>query len=73
MSMRYEDLPVDFQEKIASNAGIMLRDFNPATGEFSTADIVCATSGGLAIRIDLRTLTTAFLIPKRESRSMTLR
>jgi hypothetical protein len=49
MSMRYEDLPVDFQEKIASNAGIMLRDFNPATGEFSTADIVCATSGGLSI------------------------
>jgi len=49
MSMRYEDLPADFQEKIASNAGILLSDFNPATGEFSTADIVCATSGGLSI------------------------
>ena len=48
MSMRYEELPVDFQEKIASNAGIMMRAFNPATGEFSTADIVCATTGGLA-------------------------
>lgn len=48
MSMRYEELPVDFQEKIASNAGILLSDFNPATGEFSTADIVCATTGGLA-------------------------
>ena len=49
MSMRYEDLPADFREKIASNAGILLNDFNPATGEFSTADIVCATNGGLSI------------------------
>ena len=40
--MRFNDLPVDFVEKLATNAGIMLTDFTPATGAYSTADILFA-------------------------------
>ena len=47
MVTRYYDLPVDFVKKMARNAGILLSDFTPATGEYSTADILCATSGGV--------------------------
>ena len=45
--MRYYDLPVDFVEKMAKNAGVMLSAFTPATGEYSTADILAATTGGV--------------------------
>ena len=45
--MRYYDLPVDFVEKLATNAGIMLTDFTPATGAYSQADILFATTGGV--------------------------
>ena len=45
--MRFYDLPVDFTEKLAKNAGILLTAFTPATGAFSTADILAATTGGI--------------------------
>ena len=49
--MRFYDLPVDFVEKLATNAGIMLTDFTPATGAYSTADILFATTGGITATI----------------------
>ena len=49
--MRFYDLPVDFVEKLATNAGIMLTDFTPATGAYSTADILFATTGGISASI----------------------
>ncbi|NCC84026.1 MAG: hypothetical protein EOM03_07855 [Clostridia bacterium] len=45
--MRFYDLPTDFVEKLATNAGIMLTDFTPATGAYSQADILFATTGGV--------------------------
>ena len=49
--MRFYDLPVDFVEKLATNAGIMLTVFNPATGAYSQADIFAATTGGISASI----------------------
>lgn len=49
--MRYYDLPVGFVEKLATNAGIMLTDFTPATGAYSQADILFATTGGVTASI----------------------
>lgn len=49
--MKFNDLPVDFVEKLATNAGIMLTDFTPATGAYSTADILFATTGGISASI----------------------
>jgi len=49
--MRYYDLPVDFVEKLATNAGILLTDFTPATGAYSQADIFAATTGGISASI----------------------
>lgn len=49
--MRFNDLPVDFVEKLATNAGILLTDFTPATGAYSTADILAATTGGISASI----------------------
>lgn len=45
--MRFYDLPVDFVEKLTTNAGILLTDFTPATGAYSAADIFAATTGGI--------------------------
>ena len=49
--MRFYDLPVDFVEKLATNAGILLTDFTPATGAYSQADIFAATTGGISASI----------------------
>ena len=48
MVTKYYDLPVDFAKKLARNAGIILSDFTPATGAYSQADILFATSGGVS-------------------------
>ena len=44
--MRFTKVPTDTFEKIQLNAGILLSDFNPATGAADNEDIIGATSGG---------------------------
>lgn len=48
MALQFTKMPTDTFEQIQLNAGILLDDFTPATGEIpSTAKILGATSGGL--------------------------
>lgn len=47
--MRFTQLPADLQKKLTVNAGIILTDFNPATGAFLQANILGATSGGVNV------------------------
>lgn len=43
--MKFTQIPADAFEKIQMNAGILVREFTPATGEFS--GLLGATTGGL--------------------------
>lgn len=45
--MKFTQIPIDTFKKLQLNAGILLREFNPATGEAQNADIIGATSGGV--------------------------
>lgn len=44
--MRYTQIPVDTFETLQMNAGIIVKDFDPATGEVT--DLLGATTGGLS-------------------------
>lgn len=44
--MRYTRIPVDTFKKLQLNAGILLRDFDPETGEAEETDLIGATTGG---------------------------
>lgn len=44
--MRYTQIPVDTFETLQMNAGIIVKGFNPATGEIT--DLLGATTGGLS-------------------------
>lgn len=47
--MKYTELPTDCFDALATNAGIILFDFDPKTGEFSRDNILGATSGGVNV------------------------
>jgi len=47
--MRFTQLPVDVTKKLTVNAGIIARNFNPATGALAQSDIIGATSGGINV------------------------
>lgn len=43
-------IPQDTFEGMQLEAGVLLRNFDPATGEFDkTKDIICATTGGISV------------------------
>lgn len=45
--MQYTRIPVDTFKKIQMNAGVLARNFDPATGEVQEKDLVGATTGGV--------------------------
>lgn len=45
--MKYTQVAEDMFRKLQLNAGVLLRDFDPATAELNKTDIVGATSGGV--------------------------
>lgn len=44
---RFTVIPEDTFDNLQLDAGILLSNFNPATGEFEDSDIICATTGGI--------------------------
>lgn len=46
--MKYTRIPVDTFKKLQMNAGVLLRDFKPETGEVKETDLLGATTGGLS-------------------------
>lgn len=44
--MKFNQIPINTFETMQLNAGIFLKTFDPATGEFNKQDIMGATSGG---------------------------
>lgn len=46
--MKFTKVPSATFQQIQLNAGILLTDFDPATGELDVADIIGATSGGIS-------------------------
>lgn len=46
--MKYTKIPVNTFQRLQMNAGILLKEFNPATGAFSLSDIFGATNGGIS-------------------------
>lgn len=47
MSQKYTRVPADTFEKLQLNAGVLLTDFDPATGSIAEADLLGATTGGI--------------------------
>lgn len=45
--MKFTKIPEDTFKQIQLNAGVLLRDFNPAEGSMKTEDLLGATSGGV--------------------------
>lgn len=45
--MKFTQIPTDAFKKLQLNAGILITDFNPATGELAASNIIGATSGGV--------------------------
>lgn len=45
--MRYTKIPEATFQNLQLNAGVMLRNFTPSTGEYEDTDIIGATSGGV--------------------------
>ena len=46
--MKFTKIPLDTFKKIQTNAGVLLRDFNPKTAEINDEDLVGATTGGVS-------------------------
>lgn len=45
--MEYTRIPTDTFKKLQMNAGVLLRDFDPTTGEVAETDLIGATTGGV--------------------------
>ena len=45
--MKFTRIPETAFQKLQLNAGILLSDFDPATGDVTEADLMGATSGGV--------------------------
>lgn len=48
MSMKFTQIPANTFEELQLNAGILLSDFNPASGEMNREAMLGATSGGVS-------------------------
>ena len=46
--MKFTKIPADAFQKLQLNAGVLLRDFDPATGTMKAEDLLGATSGGVS-------------------------
>lgn len=46
--MKYTQIPSNTFQNIMQNAGILLTDFDPATGTYDSEDLIGATTGGLS-------------------------
>lgn len=44
---KFTAIPQDTFQGLQTNAGILLKKFNPETGEYQNTDIICATTGGI--------------------------
>ncbi len=44
---KFTVIPQDTFDGLQLDAGILLKNFDPATGEFKNEDIICATTGGI--------------------------
>lgn len=45
---KFTKIPENTFKELQVDAGILLKNFDPATGEFKMEDIICATTGGIA-------------------------
>lgn len=46
--MKFTQIPKNAFKELVLNAGVLLNDFDPSTGELDNADIIGATTGGLS-------------------------
>lgn len=46
---KFTVIPQDTFSGLQTNAGVLLRNFDPETGEFADEDIICATTGGINV------------------------
>lgn len=51
MGMRFTKIPTETFNELQVEAGILLTDFDPATGSFDDEDILSATTGGIQVSI----------------------
>ena len=49
--MRFTKIPQNTFEELQINAGILVKDFDPATGTFADSDIITATTGGITVSV----------------------
>jgi len=49
--MKFTKIPQSTFEELQINAGILLKDFDVATGTFSDSDIITATTGGITVNV----------------------
>lgn len=49
--MKFTKIPENTFEELQINAGILLKDFDPATGTFDDADMITATTGGITVNV----------------------
>lgn len=49
--MKFTKIPADTFEKLQINAGVILSDFTPATGTFTAAKQIGATTGGITFAV----------------------
>ena len=54
MGTAYMKMAVDAFKRLALNAGVLAKDFKPATGELKLADLLGLTSGGVAFATNPR-------------------
>lgn len=45
---KFTKIPKSTFDELQIDAGILLRDFDPETGDFKMEDIICATTGGIS-------------------------
>lgn len=49
--MKFTKIPQNTFEELQINAGILVKDFDPATGTFDDADMITATTGGITVNV----------------------
>ena len=49
--MRFTKIPQNTFEELQINAGILVKDFDVATGTFADSDMITATTGGITVNV----------------------
>ena len=49
--MKFTKIPQNTFEQLQVNAGIIVKDFDVATGTFADSDIITATTGGITVNV----------------------